>query len=166
MAGRVLAARRADVFGARELQIREFVFYLSRLDSDGRMRGEAGSLVGRRTSLLRAVAGGHRRGGFPDFMGVDLRLAEAGEIVGDGFFIVEAEMLGVGANESLVEDAAWELVKVLLLDGLQHAGTDFGDVGNVLQRDVFFLACGAKFVSECAHFILPVAMRSRGITKS
>lgn len=94
--------------------------------------------------------------GTPDFVGVDLGLAQAGEIVGDGFFVVEAEMLGVGANESFIEDAAGKLVEVFFFDGLEHASADFSDVGNVIERDVFFLARYAKFVAECAHWILSV----------
>ena len=53
-------------------------------------------------------------------MRVDLCLAKASEIVGDGFFVVQSEMLGVSANKSLIEDAAGELVKVFLFDGPKH----------------------------------------------
>lgn len=84
-------------------------------------------------------------------MSVDLGLAQAGQVVGDSLFGVEAEMLGVGANESLVEDAAGKLVEVFLLDRLQHARADFGDVGNVIEREAFGLARLAKFFSELAH---------------
>ena len=107
--------------------------------------------LGRGTRLL--AGDGARRWAvrIPDFVGIDLRLAQAGEIVGDGFFVVQAEMLGVGANESFVEDAAGKLVEVFLFDGLEHARADLGDVGNVIERDIFFLARLAEFVSEFAH---------------
>ena len=88
-------------------------------------------------------------------MGVDLSLAQAGKIVADGFFVVESEMLGVGADEPLVEYATGKLIEVLFFDGLEHARADLGDVGNVVERELFFLARLAKFVSEFAHFILP-----------
>ena len=42
-------------------------------------------------------------------------------------------MLGVGANESFVEDAAGKLVEVFFFDGAKHARADFGDVGNVVE---------------------------------
>ncbi len=88
-------------------------------------------------------------------MGVDLRLAEAGEIVGDGFFVVQSEMLGVSADESLVEDAAGELVEMFFFDGAKHARANFGDVGNVIEGDFLLLARLAEFISEFAHVILP-----------
>jgi len=91
----------------------------------------------------------------PNFVGVDLRLAEASEVVGDGFFGVEAEMLGIGADESFVENAAGQLVEVFLFDGAKHARADFGDVGNVIEREFFLLARLAEFVSEFAHVVLP-----------
>ena len=92
-----------------------------------------------------------RARGFPIFKGVDLRLAQAGEIVVDGFFVVQSEMLGVGANESLVEDASGKAVEVFFFDGLEHARADLGDVGNVIERDAFLLALLAEFISEGAH---------------
>ena len=102
---------------------------------------------------LLAVARAFR---FPDFMGVDLRLAQASEIVGDGIFGVESEVLGVGANESLVEDAARKLIEVFLFDGLEHARADLGDVGNVIERELFLLASVAEFVAEFSHSVLLV----------
>ena len=85
---------------------------------------------------------------------VDLRLPKAGEIVGDGFFGVESQMLGVGADESFVEDAAGELIEVFLFDGAKHARADFGDVGNVVEREFFLLARLAEPVAEFAHIAL------------
>jgi hypothetical protein len=80
-----------------------------------------------------------------------LRLAQAREVIGDGFFGVEAEVFGVGADESFVEDSARELIEVFLFDGLQHAGADLGDVRNVIEREFLFLARLAEFVAEFAH---------------
>jgi hypothetical protein len=64
-------------------------------------------------------------------------------------------MLGIGADESFVEDAAGKLVEVFFFDGAKHARADFGDVGNVIERDVFFLARFAEFVAELTHIVLP-----------
>ncbi len=89
--------------------------------------------------------------GIPTFMGVDLRLAQAGEVLGNGVFGVQAEMFGVGANKSFVEDSARELVEAFFLDSPQHARTDLGDVGNVIEGEFFILACFAKLISEIAH---------------
>jgi hypothetical protein len=60
-------------------------------------------------------------------------------------------MLGVGADETLVEDATGEEVEVLLFDGLEHARADLGDVGDVIVREFFLLARLAEFVAEFAH---------------
>jgi hypothetical protein len=139
---KIFLLRRANVFGARKLQIRKFVG-----DRHWRLRLHGRLGVGRERALLRDGAG--RR--VPDFVGVDLGLAQAGEIVGDGLFVVETEVLGVSANESFIEDAAGQLVEVFFFDGLQHARADFGDVGNVIERDAFGLACFAEFVAELAH---------------
>jgi len=58
---------------------------------------------------------------------------------------------GVGADETFIEDAAGKLVKVFLFDGAQHAGADFGGVGDGVERDTALLALFAKFVSERTH---------------
>ena len=84
--------------------------------------------------------------------GIDLSLAQAGEIGGDGFVVVESEMLGVGADEAFVEDAAGEAIEVFFFDGLEHARADLGDVGNVIEGESFFLALFAEFIAEFAHF--------------
>ena len=87
----------------------------------------------------------------PHFVRVDLSLTQAGEVVGDGLLVVESEMLGVGANETLVKDAPGKLIEMLLFNRLEHARTNLGDVGNVIEREVLFLARLAEFVSELAH---------------
>lgn len=138
-------ARRLHMLGARELQVREFVIVVSGCG----LRLQRGLAVGRERTLFGSV--GARRNGVPDFMGVDLGLAQADQVVADSVLVVEAEMLGIGANESLVEDAAGELVESFLLDGLEHARGYFGGVGNVIERDVFRFARLAKFVAELAH---------------
>ena len=84
-------------------------------------------------------------------VGVNLGLAEASEVVGDRFFVVEAEMLGVSANESLIENATGKQVEVFFFDGLQHARADFGDAGDVAERELFRFAGFAEFVAECGH---------------
>ena len=89
--------------------------------------------------------------GFPNFVGIDLRLPQASEVVSDGLFVVQSEMLGIGANESLVEYAAGKLVEMFFFDGLEHARADFGDVGDVIVRELFLLARFAEFVAEFAH---------------
>jgi len=60
-------------------------------------------------------------------------------------------MLGVGANESFIEDTAGKLVEVFFFDGLQHAGANLGDAGNVVERELFRFAGFAEFVAEYGH---------------
>ena len=81
----------------------------------------------------------------------NLTLAHGGQVIGYGFFFIEADLAGVGAHETLVEDAAGELVEVLVLEGTQHAGADFGGVGDGIETDALLLALFAKFFSECTQ---------------
>lgn len=80
-----------------------------------------------------------------------LTLADGGQVVGYGFFFVEPDLAGVGAHKSFVEDAAGELVEVLVLKGAQHASADFGGVGDGIEPDALLLALLAKFFSECTQ---------------
>jgi len=142
---------RAYIFGARKLQFGEFPDLFRGLRFCHELVGFG--LVGPDqtrflwhsvaclTSLLR----------LPDLVGINLSLAQAGKILCDGFLVVESEMLGVGADESLVEDAARQQIEVLFFDSLQHARADLGDVGNVIEREFFLLTRLAEFVSEFAH---------------
>jgi hypothetical protein len=82
---------------------------------------------------------------------IELGLAESRQVSGDGIFGVEPQHLRIGANEAFVEYSAGEHIEPFLLDGLQHAGADLGDVGNVIERKAAPLALFAKFFPECPH---------------
>ncbi len=82
---------------------------------------------------------------------LNLTLAQGSEIVGDSFLFVETDLAGVGAHETFVEDAAGELVEVFVLEGAEHAGADFGGVGDGIERYAALLALLAKFVSKCSQ---------------
>lgn len=138
-------ARRLHVFGAGQLQVGEFFVVVPRRG----LRFQSGLAIRRERALFRS--GGMLGWGVPDFVGVDLGLAKTSEVVGDGILVVETEMFGVCANESLVEDTAGKLVELLLLDGLEHARADFGGVGNIIERDAPGFARLTKFVAELAH---------------
>jgi hypothetical protein len=86
---------------------------------------------------------------------LDLAFAQGGEIIGDGFFFVESDLAGVGADEAFVEDAAGKLVEVFVFEGAQHAGADFGGVGDSVEREAALLALLAKFFSERSHGLAP-----------
>jgi len=45
---------------------------------------------------------------------LNLTLAQGSEIIGYGFFLVETDLAGVGADEAFVEDSAGKLVKVFV----------------------------------------------------
>ena len=64
-------------------------------------------------------------------------------------------MLGVGADKSAIENATRQLIELFLFDSLQHSRTDLGDVGNVVEREFFSLACFAEFVAELTHVERP-----------
>jgi hypothetical protein len=46
---------------------------------------------------------------------LDLTFAQGGEVIGYGFFFVESDLAGEGADETFVEDAARKLVEVFIL---------------------------------------------------
>jgi hypothetical protein len=79
---------------------------------------------------------------------LNLAFAQGGEIVGDGFLFVEADLAGIGAYETLIEDAAGKLVEVFVFEGAQHARADLGGIGDGVERDAALLALFAKFISK------------------
>ena len=64
----------------------------------------------------------------------------SGEVVGDGLFFIEAQVAGIGADETLIEDAAGEAVELLVFEGLQQAGADFGGRRHGVKRHALTLA--------------------------
>src|SRR5579885_1419480 len=144
----MLLLSRTDIFLAREMEFGKF-FHFHGSFGLGRGTRSARSLY-RLWFRSRALLG-FRLWGLPRLLCFNLRLPHLVEIFVDGFFGIETELLGVGANESFVENAAGELIEVLFLDGAKHARSDLDDVGDVVERKLFALACLAKFVPEVAH---------------
>ena len=107
----------------------------------------------------RGDRGGFRGGGIRrNGPGLDWILARGGEIVRYSFVFVEADLAGVGANETFVEDAAGELIKVFVFEGSQHARADFCGFGDGIEIEPALFALFAKFFSERSH----VWLRRRG----
>ena len=75
-----------------------------------------------------------------NWLGLDLTLVQGGEIIGNGFFFIEANLAGVGADEPFVENAAGELLEFFFFQGAQHAGADFGGARNGFERDATLFA--------------------------
>ena len=142
-----ISTRWPDIFDARQVQVRK----LFDLDWGLRFRGCFARFVGVKLAS-RGSAGGIGADGLPDFLSADLRLAEADKIVGNGLVGIEAEMLGIGADESFIENTAGKLIEVFFFDGLEHARADLGDVGDVIEGEVFFLPRLAEFGAELAHW--------------
>jgi hypothetical protein len=118
----------------------------------------AGKVVAGKVVARKSVAGKLGRGDRGDFKrgsrdsGVlELALAQGCEIVRYGFVFVKADLAGVGADETFIEDAAGELVEVFVFEGAQHAGADFRGGGDGLEFDAAQLALLAKFFSKGAH---------------
>jgi len=109
------------------------------------------ALIG--TTRGTAFRGRGWRGEFLRSQGLAVELVQCGYVSGDRFFFVQAQILGVGADEAFVEDAAGELVEVLLFDGSEHARADLGGVGNILELDALALALFAEFVAELSHAV-------------
>ena len=83
-----------------------------------------------------------------NLLGLSLTLAQSGEIVCDGFFLVEADLSGISTDETFIEDSARKLVKVLVFEGAEHARADFCAVGDGIELEPAPLALLAKFFSE------------------
>jgi hypothetical protein len=49
-----------------------------------------------------------------NFLGLNLTLAQGGEIISYGFFLIETDLARVGADETLVENSAGKLVKMFV----------------------------------------------------
>ena len=96
---------------------------------------------GPRLRSLRAEIG-------KDGLLLHLTFAQGEEVVGESLFFVEANLASVGAHETFIEDAAGKLVEVFVLEGAQHAGTDFGGVGDGIEGEAALLALFAKFFSK------------------
>jgi len=84
-------------------------------------------------------------------LGLSLTLAQSGKVVRDSFFLVEADLAGVSADETLIENSARKLVKVLIFQGAQHACADFCAVGDGIEFEPAPLALLAKFFSESSQ---------------
>jgi len=93
---------------------------------------------------ISAGLAGIRRSG----VRLDLIVAHGGQIVGYGFFFVKPDLAGVGAYKPFIEDAAGKLVKVLVFEGAEHAGADFGGIGDGIELDAPQLALLTKFFPE------------------
>ena len=103
------------------------------------------------TQLGRGRPGGFARRGAEigkNGLLLNLTLAQCGEIFAYRFFFIQSNLAGVGAYETFIEDAAGKLAKLFVLEGAQHAGADFGDVGDGVERKAALLALFAKFFSE------------------
>ena len=82
---------------------------------------------------------------------LNLTLAQGNEIVSYRFLFVQSHLAGIGAHKTFIEDSAGKLVKVFVLESAQHAGADFGGIGNGIEREAALLPLFAKFFPECSH---------------
>lgn len=86
---------------------------------------------------------------FAGNLGHDRRSFAAGlKIIGDGLLFVESDDAGVGADKSLVEDAAGQLGEFVFFKGLQHPRADFGGLGNLVKSDFALLALAPQIFAE------------------
>ena len=65
--------------------------------------------------------------------------------------LVKAEVVSVGANESFIKDAAGKLVEVLVLEGVQQTGADFGGLRDLLETDTPLFALLLQSGTEGRH---------------
>ena len=76
------------------------------------------------------------------------------QVVGDRLLLVNADVLGVGADISLVEDAAGERFELFIFQGAEQASPNLGGGGDVVEGDVPQLPLATQPFAECTHFSL------------
>ncbi len=86
-----------------------------------------------------------------NFLGLDLTLAQSGEIVSDRLLFIQPNLPGIRAYETFIENSAGKLVKVFVFESTQHAGADFCGVRDGIEREATLLALLAKFFPECSQ---------------
>ena len=86
---------------------------------------------------------------------LNLAFAQGLQIIGDGFFFVESDLAGVGANESFIKDPAGKLIEMFVLQGAQHARADLGGIGDGVELEAALLALFAKFFSKRSQRLAP-----------
>jgi hypothetical protein len=121
-----------------------FIFFLVFAIAAQDMTGGSGGndIVGRRNRTRLTPWSAEIR---QDFLGLNLALAQGGEIVGYGFFLVKADLASVGAHETFIEDSTGKLVEVFVFESTQHARADFCGVRDGIERETTLLALLAKF---------------------
>ncbi len=144
----ILLLRGTDMFGAWKLQLGEFFDIDRRRDFNFRLER-----LSRRFARYDRRVWATTLGRVPSVMRVYLRLPQAREVVVDGILGIEAEVLGVCADKSFIEDSAGKQVEVFLFDRLQHARADLGYIGNVVEREFSLLARFTEFFAKLAHVV-------------
>jgi hypothetical protein len=64
------------------------------------------------------------------------------QIICDGFFFIQSQILGICADKPFVEDSARKQFKMLFFQSAKQSRSDFRRVGNIVER-------------HAAHFALP-----------
>src|SRR5215467_6897545 len=70
------------------------------------------------------------------------------QIVRYRLLLVEPDVTGVRANESLIKDAAWKLIEVFFFECSQQACPYLGGNGNVVEAYALFLTFGAELLPK------------------
>ena len=83
-----------------------------------------------------------------DQSNIGRRLVGRVQVIGNCLFFVDAEVPGVGANITLVEDAAGKHVEVFLFEGAKQARPNLGSGRNLVERDTTRLALPPEAFAE------------------
>src|SRR5690242_19360157 len=87
-------------------------------------------------------------------VGFDWILTGGLHIVGHGLVFIQADVPRIGANEPFIENPSRKLIEVIFFEGPEHAGSDLGRGGNLVQRNAAGFALVFEPVAECAHSTL------------
>jgi hypothetical protein len=94
---------------------------------------------------------------------VGIVVSGGNQVVGNSYFFVDAQIFGVSADKTFVEDAARKQLEVLIFNGAKQASSNLCGSGDFVQRDASHLSLSPQSVAEGTH---PLSLDSKDFRKS
>ena len=85
------------------------------------------------------------------------------QVVGNRLLLIDADVLGVGANISLVEDTAGKEIELFLFQGAEQASSNLCRGSDFVERDGTHLALATQAFAESSHLDRRSAPRTYAI---
>ncbi len=83
-----------------------------------------------------------------DELDIGLLVASRLKVIGYRLFFVHAQVLGVGAHESFVEDAPRQQIELLIFEGLQQARANLGGLSNFVEGNAPHLSLAPEPIAK------------------